>query len=92
MRLLVLEIEEQPNCWPPFCKAFPLFNRQLGNRTMCLTALERQLGASAKTKPASSIGSGRRLSPIAAPFFPAPLGPISDVARSPAYVAGIGCR
>jgi len=34
MRLLVLEIEEQPNCWPSFCKAFPKFNRQLGNRTM----------------------------------------------------------
>jgi hypothetical protein len=32
MRLLVLEIEEQPNCWPPLCKAFPPFNPQLGNR------------------------------------------------------------
>jgi hypothetical protein len=32
MRLPVLEIEEQPNCWPSFCKAFPLFNHQLGNR------------------------------------------------------------
>ena len=28
----VPEIEEQPNCWPSFCKAFPLFNHQLGSR------------------------------------------------------------
>ena len=32
MRLPVLEIEEQPNCWASFCKAFPPFNHQLGNR------------------------------------------------------------
>ena len=32
MRLPVLEIEVRPNCWPSSCKAFPQFNRQLGNR------------------------------------------------------------
>src|SRR6516162_5395823 len=32
MRLLVLEIEVRPNCWPSFCKAFPQFSHQLGNR------------------------------------------------------------
>jgi hypothetical protein len=26
------EIEEQPNCWPSFCKAFPLFNHHRGSR------------------------------------------------------------
>ena len=33
-RLSVLGIDERPNCWPSFWRAFPLFNRQLGNRTM----------------------------------------------------------
>src|SRR6516164_3464341 len=32
MRLPVLEIEVRQNCWPSSCKAFPQFNRQLGNR------------------------------------------------------------